>query len=399
MKSVWSASQSRRLLGALVAVGLAVLFTAGLTAGLNTSSANKQGRYDPTRGNNEEQGVTNTTQVKESNDDMWTFNTVGIPNTGSNGLSLFHPSVTTGFEEQGNDGTLKREVNTSHYNQSTVANSTTVTPNNQSTVANTRTVTPYNQSIVANTRTVTPYNQSIVANTRTVTPYNQSIVASTRTGIRYNQSTVSQATTVIGYSQTTVANTRTVAPYNQSIVANTRTVAPYNQSIVANTRTVAPYNQSTVSQATAVIRYSQTTFGNTRTVAPYNQSTVCNTATVSLYNLLTVPESAMLSRTKSTVDNTTTSAHTRSTVIGPAAGDSQTGHQPGVTTRANVQHSNPGTVGTETRADLVTPAEPTTSSPHFCTTNASDSIYIADTIRYVTNTDFVKCFQKRKWSH
>ena len=371
MKSVWSASQSRRLLGALVAVGLAVLFTAGLTAGLNTSSANKQCRYDPTRGNNEEQGVTNTTQVKESNDDMWTFNTVGIPNTGSNGLSLFHPSVTTGFEEQGNDGTLKREVNTSHYNQSTVANSTTVTPNNQSTVAN----------------------------TRTVTPYNQSIVASTRTGIRYNQSTVSQATTVIGYSQTTVANTRTVAPYNQSIVANTRTVAPYNQSIVANTRTVAPYNQSTVSQATAVIRYSQTTFANTRTVAPYNQSTVCNTATVSLYNLLTVPESAMLSRTKSTVDNTTTSAHTRSTVIGPAAGDSQTGHQPGVTTRANVQHSNPGTVGTETRADLVTPAEPTTSSPHFCTTNASDSIYIADTIRYVTNTDFVKCFQKRKWSH
>ena len=315
MKSVRIASQTRRLLRALVAVGPAVLFTAGLTAGLNTSSANKQGRYDPTRGNNEEQGVTNTTQVKESNDDMWNFNTVGIPNTGSNGLSLFHPSVTTGFEEQGNDGTLKREVNTSHYNQSTVANSTTVTPNNQSTVANTRTVTPY------------------------------------------------------------------------------------NQSIVANTRTVAPYNQSTVSQATAVIRYSQTTFANKRTVAPYNQSTVCNTATVSLYNLLTVPESAMLSRTKSTVDNTTTSAHTRSTVIGPAAGDSQTGHQPGVTTRANVQHSNPGTVGTETRADLVTPAEPTTSSPHFCTTNASDSIYIADTIRYVTNTDFVKCFQKRKWSH
>jgi len=116
MKSVRIASQTRRLLRALVAVGPAVLFIAGLTAGLNTSSANKQGRYDPTRGNNEEQGVTNTTQVKESNDDMWAFNTVGIPNTGSNGLPLFHPSVTTGFEEQGNDGTLKREVNTSHYN-------------------------------------------------------------------------------------------------------------------------------------------------------------------------------------------------------------------------------------------------------------------------------------------
>ena len=315
MKSVWSASQSRRLLGAFVAVGPAVLFTAGLTAGLNTSSANKHGRYDPTHGNNEEQGVTNTTQVKESNDDMWTFNTVGIPNTGSNGLPLFHPSVTTGSEEQGNDGTLKREVNTSHYNQSTVANTTTVTP----------------------------YNQSTVANTRTVTPYSQSVVASTRTGIRYNQSTVSQTTTVIRYNQTTVANTRTAAPYNQS--------------------------------------------------------TVGSTTTLSLYNLLTVPESAMLSRTQSTGDNTATSADTRSTVIGPAAGDSQTGHQPGVTTRANVQHSNPGTVGTETSGDLDTPAQPTTLSPHFCTTNETDSVYIADTVRYVTNTDFQKCFQKSKWSH
>ena len=341
MKSVWLASQSRRLLGALVAVGPAVLFIAGLTAGLNTSSANNQGRYDPTHGNNEEQGVTNTTQVKESNDGMWTFNTVGIPNTGSNGLPLFHPSVTTGFEEQGNDGTLKREVNTSHYNQSTVANTTTVTPYNQSTVANTTTVTPYNQSTVANTTTVTPYNQSTVANTRTVTPYNQSIAASTRTSIRYNQSTVSQTTTT----------------------------------------------------------YNQTTVANTRTVAPYNQSTVGSTTTVSLYNLLTVPESAMLSRTQSTVDNTTTSAHTRSAVIGPATGILQTGHQPGVTTRANVQHSNPGTVGTETRADLVTPAQPTTLPPHFCTTNETDSIYIAKTVRYVTNTDFVKCFQKSKWSH
>ena len=241
MKSVWSASQSRRLLGALVAVGPAVLFIAGLTAGLNTSSANNQGRYDPTHGNNEEQGVTNTTQVKESNDGMWTFNTVGIPNTGSNGLPLFHPSVTTGFEEQGNDGTLKREVNTPHYNGSKAGDYTTVS----------------------------------------------------------------------SYSQSTIKNT---------------------------TITLPRYSQSTGVDA---IRYL--------------------------------------------------AQHEHSTVIGPMTRLSQTGHQPGVTTRANVQHSNPGTVGTETSGDLVTPAQPTTSSPYFCTTNETDGAYVSNNVHFFTTADFLEC--------
>ena len=241
MKSVRIASQTRRLLRALVAVGPAVLFIAGLTAGLNTSSANKQGRYDPTRGNNEEQGVTNTTQVKESNDDMWTFNTVGIPNTGSNGLPLFHPSVTTGFEEQGNDGTLKREVNTSHYNGSKAGDYTTVS----------------------------------------------------------------------SYSQSTIKNT-------------TITLPRYSQSVGVD-----------------AVRYS--------------------------------------------------AQHEHSTNIGPITRFSQAGHQPGITTRAKVQHSNPGTVSTETSGHLDTPAQPTTSSPYFCTTNETDGAYVSNNVHYFTTADFLEC--------
>ena len=324
MKSVWSASQSRRLLGASVAVGPAVLFIAGLTAGLNTSSANKHGRYDPTRGNNEEQGVTNTTQVKESNDDMWAFNTVGIPNTGSNGLPLFHPSVTTGFEEQGNDGTLKREVNTSHYNQSTVANSTTVTPYNQSTVANTTTVSLYNLLTVAETTTILKRIESAVNKTRT-SPH----------------------------SWSTDDNTATALPHSRSTDDNTATTSPHSRSNVYSSTTISPHSGSTVDNTTI-------------TVAPYSQSTGADPLRYSVQ-----PK--------------------HSAVIGPAAGISQTGHQPGVTTRANVQHSNPGTVGTETRADLVNPAQPATLSPHFCTTNETDNAYIADTVRHFTNTDFLKC--------
>ena len=241
MKSVRIASQTRRLLRALVAVGPAVLFIAGLTAGLNTSSANKRGRYDPTHGNNEEQGVTNTTQVKESTDDMWTFNTVGIPNTGSNGLPLFHPSVTTGSEEQGNDGTLKREVNTSHYNGSKAGDYTKVS----------------------------------------------------------------------SYSQSTIKNT-------------TITLPRYSQSVGVD-----------------AVRYS--------------------------------------------------AQHEHSTTIGPMTRFSQAGHQPGVTTRAKVQHSNPGTVGTETSGDLDTPTQPTTSSPYFCTTNETDGAYVSNKVHYFTTTDFLEC--------
>ena len=325
MKSVWSASQSRRLLGALVAVGPAVLFIAGLTAGLNTSSANNQGRYDPTHGNNEEQGVTNTTQVKESNDGMWTFNTVGIPNTGSNGLPLFHPSVTTGFEEQGNDGTLKREVNTSHYNQLTVANTITVTPYNQSTVANTATVSLYNLLTVAETTT-------------TILKRIESAVNKTRTS---------------PHSWSTDDNTATTSPHSRSTDDNTATTSPHSRSNVYSSTRISPHSGSTVDNTTII-------------VAPYSQSTGADPGRYSV-------------QTK------------HSAIIGQAAGDSQTGQQPGVTARAIVQHSNPGTVGTETRADLVTPAEPTTLSPHFCTTNETDNAYIADTVRHFTNTDFLKC--------
>ena len=339
MKSVWSASQSRRLLGALVAVGLAVLFTAGLTAGLNTSSANSHGRYDPTHGNNEEQGVMNTTQVKESNDDMWTFNTVGIPNTGSNGLPLFHPSVTTGSEEQGNEGTLKREVKTSHYNQSTVANTTTVTLYNQSTVANTTTVSLYNLLTVAETTT-------------TILKRIESEVNKTRTS-PHNWATDDTTATTLPHSPSTDDNTATTSPPSRSTDDNTATTSPHSRSNVYSSARISPHSGSTVDNTTI-------------TVAPYSQSTGADPVRYSVQ-----PK--------------------RSAISGPAAGDSQTGHQPGVTTRANVQHSNPGTVGTETRADLVTPAQPTTLSPHFCTTNETDNAYIADTVRHFTNTDFLKC--------
>ena len=225
MKSIWTASKTRRLLKAFVILEVAVLFIASLTLSetepLAKRSASKHGRDGDTRDNNQEHVFTDTEQEKKSNNAMWIFNTVENSNTSNNRLPPYYSSMTLVFKEEKINGTLKSEVQTSPYNQSTAADTKSVPLHNQTKTADTTTtIVAYSRSTVDNSTTISLlHGQSAVDNTKTtLPPYGQSTsVDPRRYSIQHDQSTTTGSTTgLLQTSQQTGVTTRANIQHKKS---------------------------------------------------------------------------------------------------------------------------------------------------------------------------------------